>query len=254
MTKWNKDLLLNIAKKYECLTDFYQIENAAYIYAKRSGLLKELYWLKRKKLVLNNIVVIQESKKYKSRGDFCRNSHSHYNYARKNKLLDKMYWLEPKTNSHKDAHCIYAYIDKDNKAVYVGQTMRKMERDKEHRSETKSSVFKYFAKINKNIPTPIYLEEKLQDKDAQIREDFWINHYRELGYFIINKAKTGICSGSLGLCHIKWTKKNVFKEAKKYSSSGEFRIKCNSAYQIACRKKWIYEIAHELNWKIRIKK
>lgn len=253
MAKWTKELAFEVANRYDTLKDLYTKEGGCYNYAKKNGLLKDMVWLKRKYAILTHENVIEESKKYSSRGDFCNGSHSYYTYARRHNLLGKMYWLKPKTNNHKEAHCIYAYFDHDNKAFYIGQTMRPRERDKEHRENDRSSVYAYFKGINKDVPAPIYLEGNLQDKQAQIQEDYWVNYYIEKGYKTLNKAKTGYGSGSLGLCRIKWTKDKVVKEARKYNSSSEFRLKSNSAYQTACRKKWIHEIAEECGWKIRIK-
>lgn len=252
MSKWNKELAFNVAMQYESLKDFYTNERC-YEYAKRSNILKDMTWLKRKYKVLTHEKVIEESKKYESRGDFCNGSHSHYTYARRHNLLNNMFWLKPKTNNHIFAHCIYAYIDDKNKVAYIGQTMRFKDRDYEHRNYKKSSVFKYFKGIGIEIPPPICLEENLQDKQAQIREDYWVQQYKKMGYNLLNKAKTGLNCSSLGLCRIKWNKDRTFKEARKYKNSGEFKNNNETAYQIACRKGWITEIAKLNGWKLRIK-
>lgn len=147
MSKWNKELAFNVAMQYESLKDFYTNETGCYEYAKRSNILKDMTWLKRKYKVLTHEKVIEESKKYESRGDFCNGSHSHYAYARRHNLLNNMFWLKPKTNNHIVAHCIYVYIDDKNKVAYIGQTMRFKDRDNEHRNSKKSSVFKHFKGI-----------------------------------------------------------------------------------------------------------
>lgn len=253
MSKWNKELAFGVAMQYESLKDFYTNETRCYEFAKRSNILKDMTWLKRKYKVLTHENVIEESKKYESRGDFCNGSHSHYTYARRHNLLDEMYWLKPKTNKHKNAHCIYAYLDEENKVVYVGQTMRLVDRDKEHRTNKKSSVFKYFDELKKEIPHPIVLERNLQDKQAQVQEDYWAKEYKRIGYGLLNKAKTGLHCSSLGLCRIKWSKGKTIREANKYKSSGEFKNGNEPAYQIACRKGWIQEIAKNNGWNLRIK-
>ena len=253
MSKWNKELAFGVAMQYESLKDFYTNEKGCYEYAKRSNILKDMTWLKRKYKVLTHENVIEESKKYESRGDFCNGSHSHYTYARRHNLLDEMYWLKPKTNKHENAHCIYAYLDEENKVAYVGQTMRLVDRDKEHRTNKKSSVFKYFDELKKEIPHPIVLERNLQDKQAQVQEDYWAKEYKRIGYELLNKAKTGLHCSSLGLCRIKWSKGKTIREANKYKSSGEFKNGNEPAYQIACRKGWMQEIAKNNGWNLRIK-
>jgi predicted GIY-YIG superfamily endonuclease len=253
MAKWNKELAFEVARQFNTLKDFYTEACGCYIYAKRNGLLQDMYWLKRAYKVLTHNSVIEESKKYTSRGEFCNNSHSHYTYARRHNLLDDMVWLTPKTNSHIHGHCIYAYIDEQNKVAYIGQTMRISERDKEHRKDSRSSVFKYFNSLDKEIPSPICLEQNLHDIESQMQEDYWVRQYVNMGYKLLNKAKTGLHCSSLGLCRIKWTKDRVFREAKKYKSSGEFKENNGNAYQIACRKGWIQEIAKNNGWRLRIK-
>lgn len=86
-----------------------------------------------------------------------------------------------------------------------------------------------------------------------MQEDYWVRQYVNMGYKLLNKAKTGLHCSSLGLCRIKWTKDRVFREAKKYKSSGEFKENNGNAYQIACRKGWIQEISKNNGWRLRIK-
>ena len=251
--KWTDEEIVEISKNYKDIKDFYTNNIGCYRCAIKRGLLNKMTWLSKRYKEINRDTVIKESKKYGCRGDFCNYSHSHYIYALKHNMLDEMTWLKPKTNAHTDAHCIYVYIDEENKAAYIGQSLRPEDRDKEHRSNTKSTVYKYFVQIGKSVPKPIYLESNLQDKQAQIRENYWVNYYKCLGYKILNKAKTGLYCSSLGLCPTKWTKDRTFREARKCSSSGDFRKNNESAYQIACRKGWIVEFAEELGWKLRIK-
>lgn len=252
-SKWTDEEVIEISKNYKDINDFYTNNAGCYRRAIKRGLLNKMTWLPKRYKEINRDIVIEESKKYECRGDFCKSSHSHYTYARKHNMLGEMTWLKPKINTHANARCVYVYIDKENKAAYIGQSLRPEERDKEHRKDTKSTVYKYFNKIGKSIPKPIYLEYNLQDKQAQIQEGFWVNHYRALGYKILNKAKTGLCCSSLGFYPAKWTKDRTFREARKYSSSGVFRKNNEPAYQIACRKGWIVEFAEVLGWKLRIK-
>jgi hypothetical protein len=253
MSKWSKERVYELSKKYDTLKSFRENEYGCYCYARKNGLIENMGWLKRAYKEINEENVILESKKYNSRVDFERGSKSHYAYARKHKMLDNMVWLKPKTNKHPDGHYVYAYIDEENKVAYIGQTMRLKERDYEHRKELKSPVFRYFNELSKEIPKPIYLETNLQDEKAQIQEDYWVQQYKKNGYKLLNKAPTGLYSSSLGICRIKWTKDRIFNEAKKYNSSGDFKKGKESAYQIACRKGWILDLAEKLGWKLRIK-
>lgn len=82
------------------------------------------------------------------------------------------------------------------------------------------------------VPEPIYLEENLSIEDAQIKEDYWRNYYASHGYTMLNKAKTGAGSGSIGSI-TKWTKKVVIAEAKKCKTRSEFHLKYAAAYMYA---------------------
>lgn len=251
--KWNHLSVYEVAKKITTFKEFRELYPAAYTYARKNKMLDNFYWLKKERESWTMQSVIQESKKYTSRSEFNRNSSRAYYLALSNNLLDSMTWLVPKTNNYKDAHVIYSYIDETNKAIYIGQTLRPYDRDKEHRKSKKSTVNKYFSSIGVDIPKMNILETNLQDIESQIRENYWVEHYKNLGYKIINIAKTGYGSSSLGLARIKWTKSKIFKEASKYKSSGEFKKGSEPAYQIACRKKYIQEIADKFNWILRIK-
>lgn len=251
--KWDIESASNVAQKYDSLYEFRTKDYGAYIYLRKNDALKNMEWLKKKRKYWSIEDVISESKKYTSRSDFCRKSHVAYLIALKNNMLDYMTWLIPKNNNYKNGHIIYSYIDEINKAVYIGQTLRPKERDKEHKSSIKSSVNKYFLSVGMDITKMNILETNLQDIESQIRENYWVEYYKKNGYKIINIAKTGYGSSSLGLARIKWTKSKIYKEASKYKSLGEFREGSGSAYQIACRKKYIQEIAEKFNWRLRVK-
>ena len=65
--------------------------------------------------------------------------------------------------------------------------------------------------------------------------------YKESGWNVLNVAKTGIKSGSVGTLGTgKWTYKNCYEEAKKYTTLKDFR-KCDnkSAYHKALKKGWL---------------
>ena len=68
---------------------------------------------------------------------------------------------------------------------------------------------------------------------AQDREDYWCKYYRDNNWIVLNKAKTGKNSSSLGGCQIKWTYEKLKEEASKYKTKEEFKKKKNSAYKIA---------------------
>lgn len=251
--KWNFSSVYEVARRFTNLKDFREQYPTAYTYARKNKMFDIINWLKKERKSWTIEDVVEESKKYTSRADFCQGSHTAYLIALKNDLLKDMVWLVPKANNYKNAHVIYSYSDDIHKAIYIGQTLRPKERDLEHRKSKKSSVNRYFSSIGLDIPNMNIIESNLHDIESQIRENYWVEYYKSIGYKIINIAKTGYGSSSLGLTRIKWTKSKIFKEASKYKSLGEFRERSNSVYQTACRKKYIQEISEKFNWKLRIK-
>ena len=84
----------------------------------------------------------------------------------------------------------------------------------------------------------IIIEDNLTLKKGVEREGYWVEYYRNSGYTILNKVKTGSI-GSIG--QGKWTKKTCIKEAKKYKTRSEFKKGNISAYQVARKNDWLKE-------------
>lgn len=181
------------------------------------------------------------SKKFTKRSDFKHNEYAAYKLSKKNGWLNEMTWLLPSDKWSKN-NFVYAYVDEENKTVYIGLTCDKINRDWSHRHKKDSTVFKYFNSIIKEIPDPIYLEENLSKTNAQAKEDEWIHKYKENGYVVLNKAKTGIGVSSIGGGSVKWTKNKVFLESKKYNTRNSFKKGCSSAYAVALKNKWLDEM------------
>lgn len=190
--------------------------------------------------------VIEESKKYKTRTEFSKKKSAAYKFARINGLLDEMSWLiKPKpTRSEINDYCVYGYIDEVNKVAYIGLTHCPRKRHNEHFSNCNgdSSVFKYFNSISQNVPNPIYIVKDLYWDEALTAEDKYVNVYKEKGYLLLNKAKTGKKSGSLGGNVVKWDKTNVFNESKKYSSKTELYKKNLTVYHIIYKNNWFKDM------------
>ena len=49
-----------------------------------------------------------------------------------------------------------------------------------------------------NIPKPIILDENLNGFEAKEKEEYWVNFYKTKNYNVINIAKTGVKSSSIG--------------------------------------------------------
>ena len=143
---------------------------------------------------------------------------------------------------------IYCYkflnID-DLNYVYVGLTINPKERDKEHRNGKKRSSVLNFSKIhNIEIPQMEILETKLTKEEAQIKEKDYCDKFTQDGYILINIAKTGINTSSLGSINGKWTYKKCYEEAQKYVYKFDFQKYCASAYNKSLKMGWL----KDFNW------
>jgi len=239
------------AKKYKTRFEFQKSCNGAYQAARKNGWLKDYTWFKEPRkfhkpsVYWNKEKSYQEALKYKTRSEFQKGCVSAYNAAWKNKWLDDYTWFvngRIKTLTDKN-DSVYKYVFSDG-AIYIGRTLmrRQNERVNEHQADT-DTVGKYAKENGLAIPPMEIIEENITPIEGLEREDFWVNYYKEKGYNVINKAKTGIGSGSLGAIDFgKWNKENVFAEAKKYKTRSEFQKGCQSAYYAAWRKGWLSEM------------
>ena len=79
---------------------------------------------------------------------------------------------------------------------------------------------------------------------AKIKENEWSKTYENMGYHLLNVAKTGEFSSSIGGKSNKWTKDAVINESKKYDNKNDFRKNSSTAY--ACALK--YKLLDEMTW------
>lgn len=187
---------------------------------------------------INN--VIEDSKKCSFRSEFRNKYQGAYNYARKNGLLDSMTWLKPKqvekgNLSNEPIHCVYVYIDEENKMAYVGATKDIKRRQYAHKSK-KDKVWKHFDAVGLDVPKPIILRNNLRPIERQAEERNFSIFYKEHGYILLNKLNlTGVGKGSLGGGYIKWSKDAVYKKAQSFDSIKDFLTIEAGAYDAALK-------------------
>ena len=194
---------------------------------------------------------IEEAKKYRNKWELQQKCVGCYNGLRRNGWLDEVAAMFFDDSIHymqynEKINVVYVYEFKNYNTCYIGRSNNIKRRDRQHRkgyghkdgSRTFDSVYQFAKKESIEIPKPKILEEKLTARESQESEDKWKNHYVKDGWFVLNKAATGIGKGSLG-ASLKWTYEACFEESKKYSSKNEMKIKNQSAYNSANKNGWI---------------
>lgn len=189
------------------------------------------------------------AKKFISYSEFNANNYVVYRKAKEKGWIKDYFWLTNDMGFY-DAECrvykIYKYEWADLKTVYIGLTKNLKERNKKHNNGTKkkgriiySSVKQYALKHNLKIPKPIVLEDNLNAEEAKEKEEKWVNTYKNINYKILNKAKTGIKSSSIGGPIKIWTYEKVYEEAKKYNSRTELQKNSYGCYRAAKKNDWL---------------
>lgn len=248
---WDYDRCMECALKCKNYSEFAKKYPSAKTAARKNGWIKDYPWYKGKKesgYWDDYDHCFEEAKKYNSRREFMFGNHSAYNAARRHRWLDDYDWFDKKNNIYTDnVYVVYGYEFKEYNSIYIGLTCHMNVRDNEHRNgKKKTGVRKFADKNNCEIPEPIILENNLNPEDAQDYEAKWVEHYKELGFNVINKAKCGKGCGALGSVMNKWTYKACFELAKTCTCSSEMSKKSKSAYEAA--RKIRYEGNRTFRW------
>lgn len=251
MGYWNNK---NNCKK-ECIKykTAYELQRncyGCYCGIKRNGWLYEFYPLKDGTKPMgywkDKKSVIKEGLKYKNKTDFKNNSGGAYNSAIRNGWMSEIETNFVKKAKYHDKnekiHYVYVYKFPEFKTCYVGRTLDLHKRDLSHRRGRKhkngtityDSVYEFANKNKLSIPLPIILYKNLTAEESLIKEDEMVKKYSNDGWSLLNKAKTGRLSGSLGSFK-KWDYEACKKFCKKYQFKSEI-MKANSECYEICRK------------------
>jgi len=244
--KWTYKECYALAQRHKYLVDFKNACPSAYAFALQNEWIADYHWFttKERYRFWTKERCYEEAKKYNSKKEFAESS-SAYNIAVKNGWIQEYKWLIDKRIEliRDKIDYVYMYYFKQTNAIYVGRTINPKERDYQHMFEIeRDSVAKYAQQQGCAVPPMQILEKSLTLEDGLRQEDYWRLYYQDRGYNIINKAKTGVGSGSLGAIGFgKWTKKACFEEAKKYTTKTEFKEGSGGAYQAAMKHQWLKE-------------
>jgi predicted GIY-YIG superfamily endonuclease len=241
--KWSKDKCQEIANIFESRGDFEKNYRGAYMSARNNNWLDEIcshmqlkiknnYWTKER--------CQEESLKYNSRKNLCNNNSTVYNKILKNKWFYMFCHMVKNTDN--DKRCIYAYEFTDN-SVYIGLTKNIKTRNNQHIK--KGSVYQHI-KINNNYKI-IQLSNYLDVETASKKEGEFVEKYKNDGWIILNKIKTGgIGSNGNKQRTLYWTKERCKEESLKYHIRSQFQTNSQSAYRSAQKNKWLDDICSHM--------
>ena len=244
------------AAKYSSISEFQKYNSAAALQSKKHGWLYDFYDYKQKpRGYWNNFERCRElALECASRSEFSKRNSAAYMWSKKNGWIDSFDWLvDGRIFNDAVVDCVYAYEFEKFNAVYVGRTLmrRKKKRDNEHRNGKYTdnngkthfcydSVLSFSLENECEIPSMIVLEKNLTIAEGRDREDYWKNDYYNRGWSLINKAQTGINSGSLGaLDNGKWSYDACNEVALECHSLSEFKRVNGAAYEAARINGWL---------------
>ena len=254
---WNNyEHCKNEATKYSSISEFAKYCSSGAKYSRDNGWLCDFFDSAIKpKGYWNNYEHCKDvASTYKTLSEFSKKSPRAYYWSRKNNWLQSFDWFVDKSlypNSKVD--CVYAYEFIEYNSVYIGRTLmrRIKQRDREHRESVfvdnhnqkhyiKDAVSK-FAKDKKcGIPIIKILETNLTIKNGKIKEGEYCEKYKKEGWILLNKAKTGEFSSSIGsLGRGKWTKEKCRNVALTCKSLSEFKRMYGGAYEHARINNWL---------------
>ncbi len=180
--------------------------------------------------------------KYNTRTEFNINDKGCYLQAWMNGWLDDICsHMENLGNKYK--RCIYSYEFTDN-YVYIGLTYNLQKRQSNRDWDTTDQVNKYIKKSNLQ-PIRKQLTDYIDVEDAVKLEKYYVEKYKNEGWNILNKSKTG----GIGGVTLKWIYIKCKEEALKYDTRKEFKEGSTSAYYSAIKHKWLDDVCSHMNYK-----
>jgi hypothetical protein len=185
----------------------------------------------------------EEALKYNGRKKFQLGSGSAFSAAKKNGWIEEICSHMLKIGNRHNK-CIYCYEFSDNH-VYVGLTYDIENRKNRRINDEKDAVTKYIKKTNL-IPKIIQLTDYILVDEAIKMEEYYINKYKNEGWILLNRTKTGSIGGNV----IKWTDKLLYEITLKYDNFIEFKRKEKHAYDILNKRKEIDKFCSHMKRKI----
>ncbi|GEM_PF-430402 len=237
---WTKETCREEALKYSTRSGFQKYAGSAYVVSRQNGWLDDYDWfeeLRKPSGYWNEQTCLEEAKKYNLRSRFSKGSPSAYNVAKDNGWLEDYYWMVNQKMFTETGRWFNLYVYKwnDLNSVYVGITIDPKQRDWGHHKQG-CTVFNFAYDNRIDIPPMEILENHLTPQQAAKKEGEYVEKFKQDGWNVINKAKAGSIGG---LGSGKWNKSSCMREAKKYTTKGDFIKGSEQAYIVARKNGWL---------------
>lgn len=185
---------------------------------------------------------LEVAKSFRTRTELGKSYPQAYEVLRRNNLLDECF-INIRDNDER-IHIVYRYYFPLTNSIYIGRTLqgRKNMRDREHHTQHYDSVYKHAIETKQPIPQMQVIEWNLTLKESLEKEHEFVEEYRNNGYSILNKAKTGVKSGSVGTINKGYLNKQYcYKCAKECTTIKELQEKYQTVYKKARRENWFQD-------------
>ena len=191
-----------------------------------------------KRCIYNSYETIKKyASKCVNRYDFFKKYRMAWLKSKQNGWLDDFFPINQRDKEAK-VHYVYSYIFDLTNSIYIGRTNNTELRDKNHHKE--GAVYQHSIESNISIPKMNILYDKLTLDESKIKEDEMVKLYKSQGYNVLNKAKTGLNSSSIGGFGFgKLTEEYCLNKAKECNSLAELRIKYPSVENKARKNDWL---------------
>lgn len=214
--KWDFNKCFNEALKYNTRNEFYKNNVNCYSICVKNKWLKEvckhMEWKSGKKWTKNECIEL--ALKYENVGDFLKEQRNCYQISRKYGWLKEItQHMKPK-NQLQFPRIIYAWEFSDNH-VYIGLTKNKYKREEMRKKDLNDPINIHIG-ISLLIPQYKQLTDFIPACEAQIKEQEFIELYKNNNWIILNRIKGGSLGGCLTNDYIKKLRKNRVKIKKIY--------------------------------------
>ena len=235
---WTQEALIDEARKFSTMQMWREKSKRTYRAAVRHGWVTVCSsHMVRPQRKYNQDEIIAIAKNFQTRSKFQRGMRGCYEAAIRLGILDIVcvHMDFPHVRANEECRKSVYTIQFWDSSIYIGLSNDPERRFQEHLFRDKSSVAKHFEKIGGRMPIMIIAKNNLTTKDATLFEAEMIQHYKDQGIHVINKAKAGSVGGRRA-----YTESELIAIAARFSSRLEFQKAVGGAY-FAARSRGILD-------------